>query len=125
MNELDALVIASEYSGESIDKMLEVAKEKGFSNVTESKLRFQSLYLDGYIQGAFQFGLPVTITLSGEDRLEQLQQLAEKDSKDERNKRFNKKLAIAGLLVPFIIFVLEVVVDHFQFFVSLFSNLFG
>lgn len=125
MNELDALVIASEYSGESIDKMMEVAKEKGFSNVTESKLRFQSLYLDGYIQGAFQFGLPVTITLSGKDRLEQLQQLAEKDSKDERNKRFNKKLAIAGLLVPFIIFVLEVVVDHFQFFVSLFSNLFG
>lgn len=125
MNELDALKIASEFSGESIDKMLEIAEEQGFSDEFQNKSRFQSLYQSGYVQGAFQFGLPVTITISGKDRLEELQKLAEKDSKDERGKRFDKKLAIAGILVPLVIFVLEVVIDHFQFFVMLFSNLFG
>ena len=125
MNELDALKIASEFSGESIDKMLEIAEKRGFSDEMQNKLRFQSLYQSGYIQGAFQFGLPVTITLAGRDQLEKLQKLAEKDSKDERGKRFDKKLAIAGLFVPLIIFVLEVVIGHFQFFVMLFSKLFG
>ena len=62
MNELEALSIASEYSGQSIDRMLETAKQSGFTNEAENKLRFQSLYEQGLIQGAFQFDLPVTIT---------------------------------------------------------------
>lgn len=125
MNELDALKIAFEYSGESMDKMLEIAKERGFPDKIKNKLRFQSLYQSEYIQGAFQFGLPVTITLAGEDRLEQLQKLAEKDSKDERNRRSDKHFAIAGILVTLIVFILGVVIDHFKFFIMLLSKLFG
>lgn len=125
MNELDALMIAAEHSGESISAMLKAAEKAGFTDELENKLRFQSLYEQDFIKGAFVLGLPVTITQTGKDRLDQLQKLTEKDSKDERRKRFDKKLAIAGLLVPLIIFVLEVVIDHFQFFISFFSNLFG
>ena len=124
-NELDALRIASEFSGESIETMLKIAKQRGFSDEAKNKLRFQSLYQSEYIQGAFQFGLPVTITLAGEDRLEQLQKLAEKNSKDERNRLSDKHFAIAGILVTLIIFILGVVIDHLQFFIMLLSKLFG
>ena len=125
MNELDALMIAAEHSGESISAMLNAAEKAGFTDEIGNKLRFQSLYEQDFVKGAFVLGLPVTITQTGKDRLDQLQKLTEKDSEDERRKQFDKKLAIAGLLVPLIIFVLEVVIDHFQFFISFFSNLFG
>ena len=124
MNELDALLIVSEHSGESMDQMLSAAAEKGFTDNVENKARFYTLHELNYIEGPFVLGLPVYITQAGKDRLEQLQELAEKDSKDESDRRSNKHFAVIGILVTLIIFILGVVIDHLQFLITFFSNLF-
>lgn len=38
---------------------------------------------------------------------------AKQDAEKERERRFQKKIAIAQVLVPFITFILSIVVDHF------------
>lgn len=77
MDELDALLIAAEHSGKSIEKMLDVAQKAGFPDRKENVERFLTLLDKDYINGAFVLGLPVTITLAGKDRLQQLQKAVE------------------------------------------------
>lgn len=125
MNELDALRIVSEHNGESINAMLEAAKQAGFPDMMDNRLRFQSLYEQDFIEGAFVLGLPVTVTQLGKDRLEQLQKQAEQFAEEKRNRNRDKKIAVATMLIPFVIFILEVIKDNFQLLISFFSNLFG
>lgn len=124
MNEPDALLIVSENNGKSMDEMLAIARQKGFSNDLENKLRFQSLYEQDFITGTFVLGLPVNITLVCKARLELLQKEADQFTKEKRDRNRNKKIAIATILIPFVIFVLEIIKDNFQFLISPFSNLF-
>lgn len=114
MSEFDALLIASEHSGKSIDEMLSVAEKNGFHNRIENKLCFNDLLQKGYIEGAFVLGLPVTITRAGKERLNHLAQEAKKATQEERNNASNKKLAIAGILVPFVLLALEFVIIRFE-----------
>ena len=39
---------------------------------------------------------------------------AEQKAQEERERRFQKKIAIAQVLVPFVTFVLGIVIDHFS-----------
>lgn len=124
MNEYDALLIASEHSGKSIDEMLAVAEKKGFHNRTENKLCFYDLLQKGYIEGAFVLGQPVFITVTGMNLLQQLQKSAEQGAKEERNNASNKKIAIAGLFVPFVVLILQFVIDHYSVLIlQLFDSL--
>lgn len=124
MNKLEALRIASEHSGKSIDVMLSAAEEKGFHNREENIQVFYMLHQNNYIEGAFVLGLPVTITASGKNLLQQLQKSAEKSAKEERNNASNKKIAVCSLLVPFLVLVLQFVVDHYGILIlQLFDSL--
>ena len=76
MNEYQALLIVSENNGKSIETMLAAAHKAGHTDIYENKERFSSLYSLGYIEGAFACELPVSLTLSGKDRLEQLKEEA-------------------------------------------------
>lgn len=125
MNEYQALLIASANSGKSIEDILFAAQSAGHTNEAENKLRFQSLHDQGYIEGAFVLGLPVTLTLLGADRLEQLKQEIAEASKKERQQRFNNKVAIAQILVPLITFILGLLVEHFTGIVRFAFSLFG
>lgn len=124
MKELDALRIAAEYSGESIDKMLSVAEKRGFHDTVHNKLRFNALHGENYIIGAFVLNQPVYITLDGQDRLDQLEEEAEEKAQQERQRRFENKISVLQILVPFITFFLGLVVEHYTGLISLFTNLF-
>ena len=66
----------------------------------------------------------VRLSLSGEDAVLEFEKKRDQDAKQERDRRFNKKLAILNALVPFITFILGLLVEHyvnvFAFFASLF-----
>lgn len=54
-----------------------------------------------------------TLTQEGRRVLESQKERRTKDSKQERDRRFNKKISIASVLMPLIVFVLGLVVEHF------------
>lgn len=117
MTEHEALQLVSDLNGKSFDDMLAAATAKGHDEM-DVKLRFQSLWQQGYITGVFQFGYPVTLYQAGLDRLaehqrnEQLtQQSAEEAAKLKAEKRSEKKLVIVGILVPAVFSALALVVD--------------
>lgn len=43
---------------------------------------------------------------------QQAEEVAEKKAEEERERRFQKKIAIAQVLVPFITFILGILVEH-------------
>ncbi len=45
---------------------------------------------------------------------QQAQEVAEKKAEEERERRFQKKIAIAQVLVPLITFILGVLAEHFS-----------
>lgn len=64
------------------------------------------------------------LTALGAEVYEQLQEEREQASKTERQQSFDNKIAVASLLVPFITFVLGLLVDHYTDLVSFLLSLF-
>lgn len=125
MDEFDALSIAAEHNGESIAVMLNAAKQAGFTDEMENKLRFHTLYELDYISGAFVLDQPVTITLKGKDRLKQLQEEAADRAEKKRQTRLQNQLSVASILVNLVIFVVGLVVEHYTGLVELLIRLLG
>lgn len=111
MTERDALQLVHDNNGRSFDDMLEIAVAQGHDEMAV-KLRFDSLFRQGYITGVFHFGYPVTMHLAGEDRLEQLNQEAIDKTKQEKQQRFENKIAVLTLLVTLVSFIAGLVVEH-------------
>lgn len=64
------------------------------------------------------------LTNSGADVFEQIQEEREKASKQESQQRFDNKISVASLLVPFITFILGLLVDHYTNLVSFILKIF-
>lgn len=124
MNELEALKLLATLSGKSFDDMLSAAESSGHATM-DVKLRFQSMYTKDYLTGAFQFGVPVNITIKGLERLEQLEQEAIDKAKQEKQQSFQNKVSVAAVLVPLITFILGVVIEHYAGLISLVGKIFG
>ncbi len=66
-----------------------------------------------------------SLTSLGNQAYNSEKEIRKKDASDKCDKRFNRNIAIAGILVPLVIFILGVATEHFggivDFFVSLFS----
>ena len=103
MNEYQALTIVFENNGKSIDVMLAAAYKAGHTNHAENQERFLSLLEKGYIQGAFVLDRPVTLTLPGKDRLEQLQNEAKAAKRDKREKWAERIWSFAAGIVATIL----------------------
>lgn len=117
MTEHEALQLVHDHSGKSFDEMLAIAVKQGHDELAV-KLRFQSLFEQGYIPGIFHFPYPITLYLEGADRLmayqkedELAKQAAEEAAKLEAEKRSQKKLVIAGILVPAVFSALALVIQ--------------
>lgn len=124
MNELEALQIVSEHNGESINEILSIAKQNGFPDDLENKLRFQSLHEQDFITGSFVLGLPVTITLAGKDHLAQLQEEATDRAEKKRQTRLQNQLSVASILVNLVVFIGGLIVEYYAGLVSFFLQLF-
>lgn len=57
-------------------------------------------------------------TALGEDALSEFEQKREQQAQDERERRFNRKISIAQVLVPLITFLLGLLVEHYAGIVS-------
>lgn len=64
------------------------------------------------------------LTLSGAEEFEQIQEKRTKESKQESQQRFDNKISVASLLIPFVTFVLGLLVDHYTNIVSFVVSLF-
>ena len=86
----------------------------------------KSLKDKGFIERKLNGNLFVVyfITTSGKDAILQFEQHREEQAKNERQQRFQNKVAVATVLVPAITFVLGLVVEHFAGIMSLFLSLF-
>ena len=73
---------------------------------------------------AEEFDLWVTIEPAGLAALSSFEKSREEQAKNERQQRFQNKIAVATVLVPAITFVLGLVVEHFAGIMSLFLSLF-
>lgn len=124
MNELDALLIAAEYSGKSIDEILAAAQKAGHTNYMDNQERFLSLLSQNYIEGAFVLGQPVAITLAGKDRLKQLQNEASDRAEEKRQTRIQNQLSVASILVNLVTFTIGLIVEHYVGFIAFLSQLF-
>lgn len=73
---------------------------------------------------AEEFDLWVTIEPAGLSALSCFEKSREEQAKNERQQRFQNKVAVATVLVPAITFVLGLVVEHFAGIMNLFFSLF-
>lgn len=64
------------------------------------------------------------LTLSGAEVFEQIQEERTKESKQESQQRFDNKISVASLLIPFVTFILGLLVDHYTNIVSFVISLF-
>ena len=64
------------------------------------------------------------LTLSGAEVFEQIQEERTKESKQESQQRFDNKISVASLLIPFVTFILGLLVDHYTNIVSFIISLF-
>lgn len=58
------------------------------------------------------------LTLAGESALSEFEQEREQHAQNERERRFNRKIAIAQVLIPLITFLLGLLVEHYAGIVS-------
>ena len=60
-----------------------------------------------------------------EKELQASKEVANENSKKERQQRFDNNIAIASLLVPFVTFILGIILEHFAGIISLFIKFFS
>lgn len=65
------------------------------------------------------------LTHRGEDALSEFEQDRQKQAEDKRQRRFQNKVSVAQVLVPFVTFVLGLVVEHYAGLVSGLTELLG
>ena len=54
------------------------------------------------------------ITLCGEDALSEFEYIRENDAENKRNNRFNRKISVINVLVPFVTFICGALLEHFS-----------
>ena len=87
---------------------------KALSNLRRSKLiEFSSL------------DSSVHITRKGEQTLLQIQEKRSQQAKEERQRRIDNKLSVLQLLVPLVIFIVGVVIEHYSVLAEFLSDFFG
>ena len=91
---------------------------------TADNLRLQALKADRYIKGRLEPFHYISLTSKGIKRLDELYKEADKESKQERQQRFDNKVSVASVLVPLITFVLGLLVEHYTDLVSLLISFF-
>ena len=64
------------------------------------------------------------LTESGAELFEQLQEEREKESKKEKQQRFDNKISVASVLIPFITFILGIMFEHYTDIASFFLTVF-
>ena len=64
------------------------------------------------------------ITELGKDALSEFEQEHNKQAEEKRQQRFQNKISVLNLLVPFITFILGLLVEYFSGIVCWFTNLF-
>ena len=58
------------------------------------------------------------LTLAGESAISEFEQKREQQAQDERERRFNRKIAIAQVLIPLVTFILGLLAEHYAGIVS-------
>lgn len=64
------------------------------------------------------------LTTSGLDALSEFEEVSRQHTQNERDRRFDRKIAIAQVLVPLITFLLGLIVEHFAGLISWIASLF-
>lgn len=64
------------------------------------------------------------ITQKGLAALQEIDDKAEQKSKDERQQRFENKVSVLSVLIPFVTFILGILVEHFSGVLGLIIALF-
>ena len=88
------------------------------------KAQIKKLKENGYISGILKPYSNVMLTPEGRLHLAALKNEAENKSQQEKQQRFDNKISILSVLVPFISFILGLVVEHYADIVTLFFSLF-
>lgn len=65
------------------------------------------------------------ITELGKDALSEFEHIRNKETEDERQKRFQNKISVAQVFVPLVTFVLGLFVEYFSGIINWFSRLIG
>ena len=65
------------------------------------------------------------LTPRGEDALAEFEYVHNKDSQDERRQRFDRKIAVLGIAVSLVTFILGLLAEHFVGIADWISSLFG
>ena len=87
---------------------------KAFSNLRRNKMIEYS-----------SFDSSVHITRKGEQTLLQIQEKRSQQAKEERQRRIDNKLSVLQLLVPLVIFIVGVVIEHYSMIAKFLSDFFG
>lgn len=94
-----------------------------FDPLTDRAL-IRALHKSGVLSGDLSAYGSVFISDDGRLRLRHLQHEAEEQAKQERQQRFDNKIAVANILVPLITFVLGILVEHYAGILSWILSLF-
>lgn len=65
------------------------------------------------------------ITELGKDALSEFEHIRNKETEDERQKRFQNKISVAQVFVPLVTFILGLFVEYFSGIINWFSRLIG
>ena len=102
--------------------VLNALDSKGCSPV-EAHDRLKCFLSDGFIEGELQAYGRISLTPKGLSRLQELKDLAENNAKNKRYKAFQNKLAVLSCLIPLVIFILGLLIEHWETIVSFFQSL--
>jgi len=86
--------------------------EANFDPLTDRSL-IHALKADGFVSGKLGAYGSVSLEDKGRLRLRQLQQEADEQAKQERQQRFDNKIAIANIFVPLVTFVGGILLEHY------------
>lgn len=106
------------------DSLVNLSKNQPlpYSDISESKSLKDKEFIEPKLTGSLI--AVYFITTIGKDAMLQFEQRREEQAKNERQQRFQNKIAVATVLVPLVTFVLGLVVEHFSGIVSFFLSLF-
>ena len=95
-------------------------------HLAEQKLIESTIVKSKAISGVLQFyETGWIITVAGQDALSAYEKKSAQDTESKRQQRFQNKVSVASVLVPFITFILGLVVEHYSGLISLLLNFLG
>lgn len=109
---------------------------EGPARITDSSPRLQQLIAAKFLQPHTYKAIPISgvfapipelwkLTIAGEDALSEFEQAREQEADRKRHQRLQEQISIAQVLVPLVIFILGLIVEHFSGLVGAVLKLFG